>query len=57
MFALFFPFTFRPDDVNNLIQGKLALKYAGKDVESVKAIASASQKRSLFDFEKALELY
>lgn len=46
-----------PDDVNSLISGKLALKYAGKDVESMKAIAAASQKRSLSDFEKALQAF
>lgn len=45
------------DDVNNLITGKLALKYAGKDIESMKAIAGASQKRSLADFQKILETY
>ncbi len=45
-------FTKRADDVNNLITGKLALKYAGKDIESMKAIAGASQKRSLADFQK-----
>jgi len=45
------------DDVNNLITGKLALKYAGKDIESMKAIAAASQKRSLADFQKILETY
>jgi 26S proteasome regulatory subunit N6 len=45
------------DDVNSLISGKLALKYAGKEVESMKAIAVASKKRSLADFEAALRLY
>jgi len=45
------------DDVNNLITGKLALKYAGREIESMKAIAGASQKRSLAEFQKILETY
>ncbi len=47
----------RPDEVNNILSGKLALKYAGQEVESMKAIGVASQKRSLADFQKALETY
>ena len=47
----------RPEEVNNILSGKLALKYAGKEVESMKAIGVASQKRSLADFQKALETY
>jgi hypothetical protein len=35
-----------------LITGKLALKYAGKEIESMKAIGVASQKRSLAEFQK-----
>ena len=42
----------RADDVNNLITGKLALKYAGKEIDSMKAIATASQNRSLAEFQK-----
>lgn len=45
------------DDVNSLITGKLALKYAGSNIESMKAIAAASQKRSLAEFQKILETY
>lgn len=37
--------------------GKLALKYAGKDIEALKAIAKASHKRSLADFQEALKTY
>ena len=50
-------FVKRPDEVNNILSGKLALKYAGKEVESIKSIGTASQKRSLADFQKALETY
>jgi len=31
---------------------KLALKYSGRDVEALKAIAQASKNRSLADFQK-----
>lgn len=43
---------FRPDDVNALMSVKLALKYGGRDVEAMKAIAQASKKRSLADFQQ-----
>lgn len=43
--------------MNNLVAGKLALKYAGREIESMKSIAGASQKRSLADFQKTLESY
>ena len=42
----------RPDDVNALMSVKLALKYSGRDVEALKAIAQASKNRSLADFQK-----
>ncbi|CAF0758406.1 unnamed protein product, partial [Didymodactylos carnosus] len=45
------------DDVNALMSVKLALKYAGRDVESIKAVAQASKKRSLADFQQALKDY
>lgn len=45
------------DDINGLISGKLALKYVGKEIESIKAIAAASTKRSLAEFQKNLETY
>ncbi|KAL9933683.1 hypothetical protein V8E36_007341 [Tilletia maclaganii] len=46
-----------PDDIAGIIQGKLALKYAGRDVEAMKAVAKAHEDRSLEDFEKALRDY
>jgi 26S proteasome regulatory subunit N6 len=44
-----------PQDVTSLIQAKLALKYSGKEVEAMKAIALAHQHRSLGEFEGALK--
>ncbi|XP_070566151.1 26S proteasome non-ATPase regulatory subunit 11A-like [Ptychodera flava] len=46
-----------PDDVQSIISGKLALRYAGPQVEAIKSIASAYQKRSLSEFKKALAVY
>lgn len=43
---------FRPDDVNALMSVKLALKYSGRQVEAMKAVAQASKKRSLADFQQ-----
>jgi 26S proteasome regulatory subunit N6 len=45
------------DEINGLITGKLALKYAGRDIEAMKAIAGSSKKRSLSDFQKNLQDY
>lgn len=44
-----------PEDVQQIISGKLALKYAGNDIEAMKTVAQASHKRSLADFQKALQ--
>ena len=49
-----FLFSSRPDDVNALMSVKLALKYSGRDVSAMKAIAQASKKRSLADFQQVL---
>ena len=49
---MFFFVNNRPDDVNALMSVKLALKYSGRDVEAMKAIAQASKKRSLADFQQ-----
>ncbi len=41
-------------DVHALINGKIAVKYVGVEVEAMRAIAAAHQKRSLEEFELAL---
>ncbi|KAK7940151.1 hypothetical protein WMY93_003477 [Mugilogobius chulae] len=41
-----------PEEVQGLISGKLALRYAGRQTDSLKCVALASKKRSLADFEK-----
>uniref|UniRef100_A0A3P9J3Q3 26S proteasome non-ATPase regulatory subunit 11A n=1 Tax=Oryzias latipes TaxID=8090 RepID=A0A3P9J3Q3_ORYLA len=46
-----------PDEVQSLISGKLALRYAGRQTESLKCVAQASKKRSLADFEETLTEY
>lgn len=40
-----------PDDVQQIVSGKLAIKYAGRDIDAMKAVAQASHKRSLADFQ------
>ena len=45
------------DEVTKITIGKLALNYAGRDIDALKAIADASHKRSLSDFQLALEKY
>ena len=48
----------QPEDVTSLLSIKLASKYAQlRDVESMRAIARAHQKRNLADFERALKDY
>lgn len=45
------------DDVNQIVSGKLAISYSGKDIDAMKAVALASHKRSLADFQQALKDY
>ena len=46
-----------PDDVQNIISGKLALRYAGEHIEAMKAIAAASHNRSLLEFKNTLNKF
>ncbi|KAK9453151.1 hypothetical protein V1511DRAFT_473348 [Dipodascopsis uninucleata] len=45
------------DDIHAILTGKMAQKYAGRDIEAMKAVASAHSNRSLKEFEQALETY
>ncbi|GAB7351588.1 hypothetical protein MBLNU459_g2210t1 [Dothideomycetes sp. NU459] len=45
------------DDVNNLMASKQALKYAGKNLDAMKAVARAHTNRSLEEYEQALSDY
>ncbi|ODQ65048.1 PCI-domain-containing protein [Nadsonia fulvescens var. elongata DSM 6958] len=45
------------DDVISILNGKLASKYVGRDIDALKAIAAAHKNRSLKEFELALETY
>lgn len=51
-FIFFFFYLYRSGDVLSLTMGKLALKYAGIDVDAMKTIAAASSKRSLAEFQE-----
>ncbi|KAL2316198.1 putative 26S proteasome regulatory subunit rpn6 [Schizosaccharomyces pombe] len=44
-------------EVKSLLTGKHAIRYAGRDIEAMRAIAQAHENRSLADFEKALQDY
>ena len=44
-------------DVQNILNGKQGLKYAGIDMDAMRTIARAHEKRSLEDFEKAVEAF
>ncbi|KAI0181531.1 PCI-domain-containing protein [Hypoxylon sp. FL1284] len=45
------------DDVNNLMASKQAQRYAGQNLEAMKAIARAHSNRSLDEYERALARY
>ena len=49
-FILFFPYS--ADDVQSIVSGKLALRYAGPNVDAMKSIAKASKNRSLSEFQQ-----
>lgn len=46
-----------PDEVTNLVSGKLALRYSGPALEAMKAVALAAKARSLADFQTAVKKY
>lgn len=49
--------TANADDVTNLVHGKIGLKYGGRDVDAMKAVAKAYKERSLDAFERNLKEY
>jgi len=44
-------------DLSGMITGKQGVKYAGKDIEAMQAIAAAATRRSLKEFEETTEKY
>jgi len=44
-------------DLSGMISGKQGVKYAGKDIEAMSAIAAAASRRSLKEFESVIEQY
>jgi len=46
-----------PDEVMNIASGKLALRYSGRDLEAMKAVASSAKARSLKEFQTAVSTY
>lgn len=46
-----------PEDVQSIMSGKLAVKYAGRDLDAMRAVAEASHRRSLADFQTAVKQY
>ena len=46
-----------PDEVTSLLSHKLAIKYTGRELEAMRAIATAAKKRSLADFNNVFAEY
>lgn len=46
-----------PEEVQGLLSGKLALKYRGKNVESMQAVAKASHNRSISELKEVVAKY
>ena len=45
------------DDVNVIVNGKYGLKYAGANLDAMKAVAQVYSERSLKDFQGVLDKY
>ena len=54
---IYFLWIFQSENVYAIINGKLALRYARREVDAMKAIATAHKNRSLNEFETALAIY
>ncbi len=46
-----------PEDVHNIINGKIAAKHTGPDIEAMNCVAKALEARSLLEFEQVLLKY
>merc|ERR1719495_2499668 len=46
-----------PDEVMNIASGKLALRYSGRELEAMKAVASSAKARSLKEFQNAVTTF
>merc|ERR1712126_219725 len=46
-----------PEEVHNIVSGKLALKYQGSGIESMKQVAQASKNRSLAEFQTSVKKF
>ncbi|KAL2916464.1 26S proteasome regulatory subunit rpn6 [Polyrhizophydium stewartii] len=45
------------EDVHTIVNGKIAQKYTGSDIDAMRAVATAHEHRSLQEFEQALAKY
>ncbi|KAJ3189058.1 26S proteasome regulatory subunit rpn6 [Irineochytrium annulatum] len=46
-----------PEDVEAILNGKLAQRYVGPEIDAMRAVATAHQNRSLLEFEQAMNKY